>query len=98
MGYRRKIIKIMTFLGGIYFFLEFVLPGTINGVKIDQYHDQITVGFIVVGAMAVGLGIINLLMVHGSKIIFSRQGWPNSLALLIGLSLNDVYNRKSLVG
>ncbi|RMG40515.1 MAG: hypothetical protein D6719_10715 [Candidatus Dadabacteria bacterium] len=87
MNYRKFIIRLFTFLGGIYFFLEFVLPGKVAGVQIDQYHDQISRGFIVVGAMAVGLGLINLLMVHGSKIIFRRKGAINSLALLSGLFL-----------
>ena len=67
---RTRLIKLVTFLGGIYFFLEFVLPGTVFGVKIDTYHDQISNGFITIGAMAAGLGLINLIMQHGSKIIF----------------------------
>ena len=85
MNVRTRLIKLVTFLGGIYFFLEFVLPGTVFGVKIDTYHDQISNGFITVGAMAAGLGLINLLMQHGSKIIFRRKEWVYSAALLSGL-------------
>ena len=85
MNIRTRLIKLVTFLGGIYFFLEFVLPGTVFGVKIDTYHDQISNGFITVGAMAAGLGLINLLMQHGSKIIFRRKEWVYSAALLSGL-------------
>ena len=84
---RTRLIKLVTFLGGIYFFLEFVLPGTVFGVKIDTYHDQISNGFITVGAMAAGLGLINLLMQHGSKIIFRRREWVYSAALLSGLAI-----------
>jgi len=87
VNYRTLIIKVMTFLGGIYFFLEFVLPEFIFGFELGKNHDQITRGFIVVGVMALGLGIINLLMVHGSKIGMKRKGWINSLALLSGLFL-----------
>jgi len=87
VNYRTLIIKVMTFLGGIYFFLEFVLPEVIFGFKFGANHDQITRGFIVVGVMALGLGLINLLMVHGSKIGMKRKGWVNSLALLVGLFL-----------
>lgn len=82
---RTRLIKLLTFLGGIYFFLEFVLPGTVFGVKVDTYHDQISNGFITVGAMAAGLGLVNLLMQHGSKIIFRRRQWVYSAALLSGL-------------
>ena len=85
MNVRTRLIKLVTFLGGIYFFLEFVLPGTVLGVKIDTYHDQISNGFITIGAMAAGLGLINLIMQHGSKIIFRRREWVYSAALLSGL-------------
>ena len=84
---RTRLIKLVTFLGGIYFFLEFVLPGTVFGVKIDTYHDQISNGFITVGAMAAGLGLINLIMQHGSKIVFLRKEWVYSAALLCGLAI-----------
>jgi len=84
---RTRLIKLVTFLGGIYFFLEFVLPGVVFGVKIDAYHDQISNGFITVGAMAAGLGLINLLMQHGSRIVFRRREWLYSAALLTGLAV-----------
>lgn len=90
MGYRNKLIKLFTFLGGLYFFLEFLLPGTIGGIKLDSYHDKISNGLTVIGAMALGLGLINLLMVHGSKIIFLRRGWIDSSALLLGLVVMTV--------
>lgn len=84
MTNRKTIIRIFTFLGGIYFFLEFILP---EFVGIDAYHDQISIGFTAVGTMAVGLGIINLFSIHGRRILFLRPGFSNSLALLLGLLL-----------
>jgi hypothetical protein len=85
VNYRKTLIKIVTFLGGIYFFLEFVLPEKIGGVSINAYHDQISLGFVAVGVMALGLGLINLLAVHGSKLLFKKKGWLYSAALLGGL-------------
>lgn len=85
MQYRAKLIKLVTFLGGIYYFLEFILPPKIAGIAIDTYHEQISNGFVAVGAAAIGLGLINLLMVHGSRIVFRRRGWFESCALLLGL-------------
>ncbi len=98
MNVRTRLIKLVTFLGGIYFFLEFVLPGTVFGVKIDTYHDQISNGFITVGAMAAGLGLINLLMQHGSKIIFRRKEWVYSAALLSGLAIMIVITCQDWAG
>ena len=85
MNYRKTIIKIATFLGGIYFFLEFVLPPKIGNVEIAKYHDQISWGFVAIGAVAVGLGLINLLAVHGTRLLFKKKGWQYSIALLAGL-------------
>jgi len=87
VNYRKTLIRVVTFLGGVYYFFEWVLPAKIGNVQIDTYHDQISTGFIAIGVMAVGLGLINLLMVHGSKIAFQKSGSVNSLALLLGLFL-----------
>jgi hypothetical protein len=85
MSYRQKLIRVFTFLGGLYFFLQFVLPATIFGVRLDAYDREISDGFVAIGAMAVGLGLLNLLHVHGGKIVFRRSGWVNSLGLIFGL-------------
>lgn len=82
---RKFLIKLFTFVGGIYFFLEFFLPKEINGYEFGAYNDEISRGLIVIGSMAAGLGIINILFIHGGKILFKKSGWSNSLALIIGL-------------
>ncbi len=91
MNIRGRIISLVTFLGGLYYFLDFILPlklpGYLGGVEFGKYNQQISQGFITVGAMAFALGLINLLYVHGSKILFVRKGFLNSLALLISLGV-----------
>lgn len=82
---RTLLIQFITFIGGLYFFLEFVLPKEINGFELGKYHDSISKGVVLVGAMAIGLGIINLLRVHGKNILLSRKGQLNSYALIIGM-------------
>ena len=47
--------------------------------------EHVTDGVILVGSMAVGLGLINLIALHGSRILFVRRGWINSVALIFGL-------------
>lgn len=81
------LIKIFTFLGGIYFFLEFFLPEELMGIKFGAYHQEISLGFRLIGSMAIGLGVINILMIHSSKVMFLKKGWFNSFALLLGLFL-----------
>jgi len=86
MTYRRTLIRLVTFLGGIYFFLLYVLPATVFGYRLDAYDAPINDGFTAIGAMAVGLGLINLLQVHGGKIAFRRTGWIYSFGLMFGLA------------
>jgi hypothetical protein len=86
MTYRRTLIRLVTFLGGIYFFILYVLPATVFGYRLDAYDAEINDGFTAIGAMAVGLGLINLLQVHGGKIAFRRTGWVYSCGLLMGLA------------
>ena len=83
---RARLIKIVTFIAGLYFLLEFVLPKfVLESIGVDAAHENISNGVVLVGVMAAGLGIINLFMVHGAKIAFRRKGYPNSAALLLGL-------------
>ncbi len=84
-SFRRTLISLVTFLGGIYFFLEFILPKKLGEFEFGRYNDQISIGFTVVGAMAIGLGLINILRVHGTVVLKTSRGWSNSLALLLGL-------------
>ena len=81
---RQALIAFVTFIGGLYFFLEYVLP---KSSGIGAYHDQLSTAVQVIGSMAVGLGIINILKVHGGKLLRARPGWINSLALLFGMIL-----------
>lgn len=82
---RARLTRIATFLGGIYFFFYFVCPESmIEQWGIQEANEPISNGFIVVGTMAIGLGIINIISAHGSKVIFKRRGWQYSVALLVG--------------
>ncbi len=79
------IIAVVTFLGGIYFFLEYLLPEEFYGIKIGANYENILNGVSVVGIMAIGLGLINIAQVHGTRILKTQKGWPNSLLLVVGL-------------
>ena len=85
---RAITLRVVTFLGGLYFFLYFVTPESLieqSGVK--HAHEAISNGFIAVGSMAIGLGIINILMSHGMRVVFLKKGWQYSVALIVGMFL-----------
>lgn len=83
---RQRLIKLFTFLGGLYFFVEYLLPEKIGDFQFSRYNDQITQGLMAVTAMTFGLGLINILYIHGTKVALLRKGWLNSVGLLIGLA------------
>lgn len=83
---RTTIVRVMTFLGGIYFFLYFLTPDSfLTQIGIDTAHESISNGFIAIGSMAVGLGIVNIVLSHVAKVLFRRKGWVSSVTLLTGL-------------
>jgi len=90
-NYRKQIVVVLTFLSGLYFFLEFLTPEAwlvgAFGKDFSIYHQKISEGFILVGAMAIFLGVINLLRFHSESILKSRKGWVNSAILIISLLL-----------
>lgn len=84
--YRNLIIKTVTFLAGLYFFLEWIVPDSVLALyNLNSLHEKISDAFILVGAMSIGLGIINLVTVYGVKIVYKRKGYFYSYALLLGL-------------
>ncbi len=87
MNKKLLIIKIVTFLSGLYFFLEFVLPETFWGGNAENFHEGVSLGFIAIGGVAIGLGVINLLILHLDKIFLKKKGAFFSAALLISLFL-----------
>jgi hypothetical protein len=87
---KRRLVVLVTFLGGLYYFLEFFLPGHMILGRADfQWSrfedDYINLGIRVFGSMGAGLGVINLLRVHGYALLRRRKGWPNSLVLIVGM-------------
>ncbi len=85
-AHKQLIISAVTFIGGLYFFLEFILPEDLNGFKFGSYHEQISHGLQIIGVMAIGLGLINILRVHGMKLVRGGKNRFNSCALMLGLA------------
>ena len=86
---RRTVIAVVTFLGGIYFFLEFILPKYIvigdAALEIGRYESKALNVVRVVFAVAFGLGVVNILRVHGSRVLRKRKGWGHSTALIVAM-------------
>ena len=93
---RRPLILSVTFLGGLFFFLEFFWPVH----PMPTADDPNAVGNIltpyvvpwsnaapVIQSFAVGMGVINLFQIHGRRLTRRAPGWVNSFAFFVALFL-----------
>ena len=82
---RKGIIAFFTFLGGLYFALEFFWPtdSKTNANPLTPYQDVVASLAAVVGSFAIGLGVFSLLQLHTRTLSRLRPGWGYSVVLLI---------------
>lgn len=86
---KSRIIKVVTFLGGIYFFMEFMLPKHIfigeTSFEFGKHRTDIYNGYLIVFSMAIGLGVVNLVRIHGRALLRGGKNWFYSLVLLVSM-------------
>jgi len=91
---KRWLIVGFTFVAGLFYLLEFMLPpGTLMASAPPSTTDNFLsryvepVGYItqIIGAVAIGLGVINLARVNGAPLLRFAPGWQNSVAFFAGL-------------
>lgn len=82
--YRKATIGIATFLGGLYYVLEFFIPvnpGT-DANFLTGYQTPVANVSLVIGSFSVGIGIISLIGMHMRALGRGKQGWGFSLTLV----------------
>jgi hypothetical protein len=108
---RRYILWIITFAGGLFFLLEFLLPASLpvgrSVVKnpLTPWLGDVVNFLVVVSTMAFLLGPINLLRANLATLIRRRKGWVESLTFLVflvasilAMTLKDQAGRDFLAG
>ncbi len=78
---RRWVIVALTFLVGLYVPLEFYIP---KHNFLTVWRDPLGDLMRVLSGFTIGLGIINLIIVHGRHILRRTQNLPFSLAFFVG--------------
>jgi hypothetical protein len=85
---RRPIVWLITFLGGLFFLLEFLLPerfpGWMGGFEnpLTRALPSVTSFIIIVGTMAFLLGPFNLVRHNVGTVAGRKKGWPGSCVFL----------------
>jgi hypothetical protein len=89
---KKTLVKLITFVAGAYYLLEFVLPATIGGVKnpFSLCYDDVTNFIKVLGAMAILVGPINLIRGEAKTLIRRKPGWVESIVFLVVLVVSTV--------
>jgi hypothetical protein len=86
---RRTLIIAVTFLGGLFFGLEFFWPthqaGTQQVNFLTPFIEPTTIALSVIAAFTVGLGVQSLAQVHARTLLRRRPGWYNSLAFFVSM-------------
>lgn len=77
------LVKIVTFLGGLYFVLEFLLPD--GAISTPGQYEIATNAVSAVGASAFALGLISLFRAHGKRLLAFKKASFASFALLLGV-------------
>jgi len=102
---RRAIIAVFTFLGGLFYFLEFFLPvdPKTNKNFLTGQQEFVAQLSAVIGAYAIGLGVVSLGQYHAKIISRKREGWGNSVVLVIAalimftFSILNEYHAKTVL-
>ncbi len=86
--WRKSIIAVFTFIGGLYYVGEFFWPAATAGPNaggnwLTPYQDIVSNVANVVGSFAVGLGVFSLLQYHARSVARQRAEWGNSVALIL---------------
>ena len=87
----RSLVKLITFIGGLFFLMEFVLPAEAPkwlggfGNPLTPYLKGAENFTIIVGAMAFLLGPINLVRSHVTTLRRREKGWLESVMFLLFL-------------
>ena len=79
---KKRLIVTVTFIGGLYYFFKFFLPVGYGGDILDSWLPQVSRFNIVMGAVAVFLGVVNIFRVYGAKVVKKDKTWLEAAVLL----------------
>ena len=89
MEKRKIVIRFLTFVGGLFFLLEFLIPGTGEEEKnaLTHVYPFVMDFIVIVGTMAFLLGPINLVRSHLSRIMKKHPRAVESIVFLVFLAV-----------
>ena len=90
---KRSLVVAFTFLGGLFYFLEFFIPPRpadqqtlLWGGNLTKTASTVGNATQVVAAFTFLLGVVNLVRIHGGSIRRRREGWVHSAAFFLAFA------------
>lgn len=87
---KRLIIVVVTFLGGVYFFLKFFLPPKLGGNFLKEQYPWTMLALSIMGGVAIGVGVVNIFRVYGRKVVRKETDWLEASVLLAAFVFTTV--------
>ena len=92
-GAKKRLVVAATFIAGLFYSIEYFLPAKNLLVWWRPHHTNPLSEWLgpwgsaaqVIGGFTIGLGVINLVLIHAKTIGRLRRGWPNSMAFFAAL-------------
>lgn len=95
---KRYLVMACTFLGGLFYFLEFFVPPNpkteetvLWGWNLTTTATTVGNAVQVVAGFTFLLGVYNLVRIHGNNVRRQRLGWPSSLAFFLAFAVMAVF-------
>jgi hypothetical protein len=95
---KRFLVTALTFLAGLFYFLEFFIPPDptteetrLGGWNLTQTANTVGNAYLVVAGFTFLLGVYNLVHIHGNNVRRRRPGWSNSLGFFLAFLLMVVF-------
>lgn len=95
---KRALTVTLTFLGGLFYFLEFFIPPnpatdetSLWGWNLSATATTVGNATQVIAGFTILLGIYNLVRIHGNNVRRLRQGWPSSVAFFASFLIMTLF-------
>ncbi|MBI3910845.1 MAG: hypothetical protein HY320_07915 [Armatimonadetes bacterium] len=95
---KRTLTIALTFIGGLFYFLEFFIPpdpkteeAVLFGWSLTQAAEVVGNATLVIGGFTFLLGVFSLVHIHGNNVRRRRPGWSYSLAFFAAFLVMTVF-------
>jgi hypothetical protein len=84
---RKEVPVLITLISAIVMLVSSFFTGSIGSISVNSLGSNLSSWGVIVAAFAVGLGAVNLAIMHVGNISKQKDGWPFSVVLMASMAL-----------